>query len=326
MAISCLVGIRPREFRATRRMRISAWKTSGCSRLTRLATNSGSRNMGEPVMTFSIPLCRPATVFCSRVIPVRLRPGTRPATTMAMRTSGWLRLIRMETCSGTNRMEATAVTIFIVRYPPPMAGCWLVKIDPDGNMLWDKSYGGDGSDYLYSAIPATNGGLLLGGGSEFHSSGNKASQPFGGFDYWLVKVDSDGNKLWDQTFGGAADEYIYGLRMDTNGAYLLAGHSDSNISGNKTTAPFGSPDFWLLSVPEPVPAFVPGSLNWSASQFRFQMTGAPGQTNVVETSTNLSSWAPWLTNVTSATGIDQITDPSAQDNSRFYRIRTSLPP
>jgi hypothetical protein len=206
------------------------------------------------------------------------------------------------------------------------ADFWLVKIDPDGNMLWDKSYGGDGSDYLYSAIPATNGGLLLGGGSEFHSSGNKASQPFGGFDYWLVKVDSDGNKLWDQTFGGAADEYIYGLRMDTNGAYLLAGHSDSNISGNKTTAPFGSPDFWLLSVPEPVPAFVPGSLNWSASQFRFQMTGAPGQTNVVETSTNLSSWAPWLTNVTSATGIDQITDPSAQDNSRFYRIRTSLPP
>ena len=203
------------------------------------------------------------------------------------------------------------------------ADFWLVKIDPNGNMLWDKSYGGDGSDYLYTAVPACNGGFLLGGGSAFHSSGNKASQAFGNFDYWLVRVDAAGNKLWDQTFGGTGNEYIYGLTTDTNGTYLLAGHSDSDVSGNKTTPAFGLPDFWLLNVSEPVPAFVPGSLNWSAGQFQFQTVGAPGQTNVLEVSTNLSTWVPWLTNVCSATGIDQITDPSATDDARFYRIRAS---
>lgn len=204
------------------------------------------------------------------------------------------------------------------------ADFWLVKIDPNGNMLWDKSYGGDGSDYLYTAVPASNGGFLLGGASAFHSSGNKASQAFGNFDYWLVRVDGAGNKLWDQTFGGTGNEYIYGLMTDTNGAYVLSGHSDSDVSGNKTTPVFGLPDFWLLSVPEPVPAFVPGSPNWSAGQFQFQTVGAPGQTNVLEVSTNLSTWVPWLTNVCSPSGIDQITDPRATDDARFYRVRTSL--
>jgi hypothetical protein len=154
-----------------------------------------------------------------------------------------------------------------------------------------------------------------------HSSGNKASRAFGSFDYWLVRVDAAGNKLWDQTFGGASDEYIYGLTTNAQGAYLLAGHSDSDVSGNKTTPPFGQPDFWLLTVPEPVPAFVPSSPNWSAGRFQFQIAGAPGQTNVVEVSTNLSMWIPWLTNVCSAYGIDQITDASATDGARFYRIR-----
>jgi hypothetical protein len=204
------------------------------------------------------------------------------------------------------------------------ADFWLVKIDPNGNMLWDKSYGGDGSDYLYTAVPASNGGFLLGGASAFHSSGNKASQAFGNFDYWLVRVDGAGNKLWDQTFGGTGNEYIYGLMTDTNGAYVLSGHSDSDVSGNKTTPVFGLPDFWLLSVPEPVPAFVPGSPHWSAGQFQFQTVGAPGQTNVLEVSTNLSTWVPWLTNVCSPSGIDQITDPRATDDARFYRVRTSL--
>jgi hypothetical protein len=205
------------------------------------------------------------------------------------------------------------------------ADFWLVKIDPNGNILWDKSYGGDGSDYLYTAIAASNGGFLLGGGSAFHFSGNKASQAFGGFDYWLVRVDAAGNKLWDQTFGGTGNDYIYGLMTDTNGDYLLAGHSDSDVSGNKITPAFGLPDFWLLRVREPVPSFVAGSLNWFAGQFQFQTLGAPGQTNLLEVSTNLSSWVPWLTNVSSATGIDQLTDASAVGSARFYRIRTVCP-
>ncbi len=170
-------------------------------------------------------------------------------------------------------------------------------------------------------MATSNGGLLLGGGSASGVSGNKASAGYGNFDYWMVRVDADGNKLWDQNFGGHGDDYLYGLIPTTNGAYILSGQSSSDVSGNKTAPAFGLPDYWLLSVAEPIPSFVPGSLSWSAGQFQFQAVGAPGQTNVVEVSTNLVNWLALVTNVFSADGTNLVTDLTATENARFYRLQ-----
>jgi hypothetical protein len=162
---------------------------------------------------------------------------------------------------------------------------------------------------------------MLGGASASGVSGNKASISYGGFDYWLVRVDADGNKLWDKTFGGSGDDYVFGLTALGNGEYVVAGHSASDVSGDKTVPGFGLPDYWLLKVSEPVPQFVAGSGAWSAGEFSVQTAGAPGQTNVVQVSSNLVDWMPLMTNVFQADGTFMVEDSATTGPCRFYRLR-----
>jgi hypothetical protein len=137
---------------------------------------------------------------------------------------------------------------------------WLVKIDASGNKLWDKSFGGSGGDgdvggnFLpyASIVPTGDGGFLIGGPSRSGVSGNKTSPNYGDYDYWLVKTDANGNKLWDRSFGGNNRDVLTTITPTPDGGFLLGGASESGISGNKITpnysAPNGTFDDWLVKV------------------------------------------------------------------------------
>ena len=126
------------------------------------------------------------------------------------------------------------------------ADYWVVCVDSNGNKLWEGDFGGTSSETLYTAIPTHDGGYLLGGESSSGVSGNKTNINYGTSDYWLVKIDANGNKLWDKAFGGSADEHLYDLQQTTDDGFILAGSSASGVSGNKTTPNFGSQDFWIV--------------------------------------------------------------------------------
>ncbi len=68
--------------------------------------------------------------------------------------------------------------------------------------VWDKTFGGTSDDQLYSMIATSDGGVLLAGDSSSGQNGNKSAPNRGSNDYWVVKVDENGNKVWDKTFGG----------------------------------------------------------------------------------------------------------------------------
>lgn len=78
----------------------------------------------------------------------------------------------------------------------------VIKIDATGNQLWDRKFGSDTADVLQALVASTNGGYLLGGYSDGGISGDKTSVKRGDFCYWIVKIDANGNKKWDKTFGG----------------------------------------------------------------------------------------------------------------------------
>ena len=71
---------------------------------------------------------------------------------------------------------------------------WVVKIDANGAMVWDKRFGGSGTDYCYGVTATTDGGYLLVGESTSPADGDKsgAAQPSG--SDWVVKIDADGSK------------------------------------------------------------------------------------------------------------------------------------
>src|SRR5262249_38877963 len=82
---------------------------------------------------------------------------------------------------------------------------WVVKTDAPGNILWARSFGGSGDDECFSVKQTSDGGYVLAGYSNSGaSSTNKTEGNFGGYDFWVVKLDLSGNKQWDRTFGGSA--------------------------------------------------------------------------------------------------------------------------
>ncbi|HKR04106.1 MAG TPA: T9SS type A sorting domain-containing protein [Bacteroidia bacterium] len=115
---------------------------------------------------------------------------------------------------------------------------------------WDKGFGGLKDDELFSCQQTSDGGYILGGRSSSGIGGDKtqaAWDPSGqSYDYWIVKTDLLGNKLWDKTFGGTNNDWLYFLQQTTDGGYILGGTSKSGISGDKTQALWGLWDYWII--------------------------------------------------------------------------------
>jgi hypothetical protein len=125
---------------------------------------------------------------------------------------------------------------------------WVVKLDAAGNKQWDKTYGGDGFDYLSSLDQTRDGGYILGGRSASGISGDKTESSRGVEDYWVVKLDAAGNKQWDRTYGGDAYDYCGSVQQTRDGGYILGGRSSSGLSGDKTDRGHGGADYWVVKL------------------------------------------------------------------------------
>ena len=125
---------------------------------------------------------------------------------------------------------------------------WIVKTDSSGNKIWDKRFGGNDYDQLYEVLPAAGGGFLLGGWSASGVSGDVTDSSRGDKDYWVVRIDSAGNKLWDKRYGGNADDIFSCMVTSTDGEFLLCGSTASDSSGEKTQNSRGSNDYWIVKI------------------------------------------------------------------------------
>jgi gliding motility-associated-like protein len=125
---------------------------------------------------------------------------------------------------------------------------WVVKFNTSGNKIWDKTYGGSGLDEVFDIQELTDASILLGCNSQSDISFDKSEENFGKYDYWLVKIDANGNKLWDRTFGGKEEDFLVAMDQNKTGYILLAGQSKSQVTGNKTDTLRGNYDFWLVYI------------------------------------------------------------------------------
>ncbi|MCX6199917.1 MAG: T9SS type A sorting domain-containing protein [Bacteroidetes bacterium] len=131
-------------------------------------------------------------------------------------------------------------------YGIPHCDYWIIKIDSLGGKQWDKKFGGTSSDVLHSIQQTKDKGYILGGNTRSDSSGDVSQHLKGGYDYWIVKTDSIGNKLWDKRFGGNAEDYLKEVQQTKDGGFVLAGITISNSNGDVTQLPKGGYDYWIV--------------------------------------------------------------------------------
>jgi len=97
---------------------------------------------------------------------------------------------------------------------------WIVKLSPNGNLVWQKSFGGSNEDYASSIINTIDGGFLV-AGSTASNDGDVISNN-GSYDIWLVKLNANGNLQWQKTIGSNHVESAKEIYRSQNGRYLLA--------------------------------------------------------------------------------------------------------
>jgi len=129
---------------------------------------------------------------------------------------------------------------------------WVLKIDPLGNKIWDNTIGGTDRDWSRDAINTPDGGYLIGGHSKSPKSGKKSqNNPTDSWAMWLIKLDADGNKIWDRTYDGDRDDHLSKIGLSQDNSILLVGYSKSDMGHDKTLNPKGGRgnneyDIWIV--------------------------------------------------------------------------------
>lgn len=136
---------------------------------------------------------------------------------------------------------------------------WLLKVNKDGSLLWQRVYGGNSTDELYAIVPSQSGGFILGVYSRSTISEQKSEPPRGSGDYWVLEIDSNGLIIWEKSLGGAYIDYLVDIVQLPDGSLIVGGYSGSGISADKTVASKGADDVWLLRIESG------GEITWQGS-------------------------------------------------------------
>lgn len=103
---------------------------------------------------------------------------------------------------------------------------YLLKIDSNGNVVWNKTIGGLDDDWGNYVSPTSDNGYIISGSTKNNSKG--------GTDVYLIKVDAFGNVVWSKTFGGIGDDMGYCVKQTFDGGYVICGFRNNNIYLIKT--------------------------------------------------------------------------------------------
>lgn len=119
---------------------------------------------------------------------------------------------------------------------------WVVKLDPDGEIEWQKTYGGTVDEKANSIQLTADNGYIIAG--QTLSSDGDVTDNSGVHDFWILKIDSVGDILWQNTYGGSSFEEALGIRELKDGGFIAVGYSASNdldVSINN-----GKQDVWII--------------------------------------------------------------------------------
>ncbi len=153
-----------------------------------------------------------------------------------------------KTFDGYNALSTKQTTdggyiIAAVEYPSAdNNNIYAIKINRNGGLEWNKTYGGSKNDYAMSVITTLNSSYVFAGGTESFGAGSS--------DFWIIKTDTLGNMLWNKTYGGLLQENAWSLDKTPSDDYFVAGFKESLT---------GDFDIWVMRINSS------GEVKWNAT-------------------------------------------------------------
>ena len=95
---------------------------------------------------------------------------------------------------------------------------WVVKLEANGTIQWQRAYGGNGYDMAHSIQQTSDGGYIVAGESSSFGSSTEV---------WVLKLDGNGGITWQNLYGGSGDDVAYSIQQTSDGGYIVAGETTS---------------------------------------------------------------------------------------------------
>jgi len=118
----------------------------------------------------------------------------------------------------------------------------LVKLNQQGEEVWEKYLSGNNHDYLSASIATQEGGFLVAGTSYSGKGLDKKEDSKGGSDIWLIRLNEFGDELWQKTLGSASDEEARSVIQTTDLGFFVAGNVQNSAKG------YGSKDVLVVKL------------------------------------------------------------------------------
>lgn len=137
---------------------------------------------------------------------------------------------------------------------PFMGGhAWVVKLDPNGNVTWQKMFGGNGDDIANSIEQTSEGGYIFAATTSSNNSGDVGTNN-GLMDIWIVKLHPSGDIQWKKMLGGTGWDftslwYDDGIQQTSEGGYVVIGTTTSKGGGTSEDEQYhGAGDVWVIKL------------------------------------------------------------------------------
>ncbi len=125
---------------------------------------------------------------------------------------------------------------------------WIVKLDSSGNLDWQKTMGGQGNDEAYSIIQTSGQGYIVAGSTESSDGDVSGFHQGEGSDFWVVKIDSMGNILWEKALGGYSTDKFSEMIITKDGGVILTGSSQNHDTNGDISEIAEAFDFWTVKL------------------------------------------------------------------------------
>ncbi|MEM1513058.1 MAG: hypothetical protein QXN15_10930 [Candidatus Jordarchaeales archaeon] len=111
---------------------------------------------------------------------------------------------------------------------------WVLKLDKDGDIVWQKAYGGKNNDEAHSVAIDEDRNIIV--------AGSTGSFGAGGLDFWVLKLDENGNIVWQKAYGGKKNDEAHSVAIDEDRNIVVAGSTETFGAGKS--------DVWVLKLNE----------------------------------------------------------------------------